>query len=285
MIDSPILPHDKYDNENSIYNKIRHKIGTNEVLTANYDNRYYKKHLSTAATNGTGTTNANFEIEKPALDLKQAIKLIQASERGRQGRLRAHLMIEMKKSEAFRAYRASTKGLDNQKLTNDAATIFQKIWRAKQARKLAKSKRNSELEFIGCKISTAQKDQLKLMKEKMDAISDKRAIMRLSNEEELNVALENLDLELKENEEDAMRTLMSDTIREWYLKEYEANGKLPEIPENGTNFLFDPKKAIDLENQKLEAEKAAAAAANNIKEEDPDDERVKGRDYEKSSME
>merc|ERR1711881_355306 len=51
-----------------------------------------------------------------------------------------------------------------------------------------------------------------------------------------------------------MRSFISDTIREWYLAEYEASGKLPEIPDTGTAFLFEEKRDDA-------AEEPAAAAA------------------------
>merc|ERR1711988_854037 len=42
----------------------------------------------------------------------------------------------------------------------------------------------------------------------------------------------------EENEKSTMRSMILDKVRNWYTTEYEANGKLPDLPESGLDFLF-----------------------------------------------
>lgn len=161
-------------------------------------------------------------------------------------------MKELKKTQAFNDFRQNNKKTINfSKLTNEVAIKFQKIWRGRQIFKQAKLDRESELGFINCILSSDQEQNWRELQDKMNKISKDRKLRRLENEKEMVDALTTFDTDLKINEEDAMKTLMADTIREWYLNEYEEVGKLPEIPETGTNFLFDPKLAREQEEAAL----------------------------------
>jgi hypothetical protein len=136
--------------------------------------------------------------------------------------------------------------------------------------KKAKIERTSELEFVGCILSNAQEKLFREMEGNMINITENRVAMRLNNENEKLNALMTLGTELRENELDTMKTLMSDTMREWYLSEYETNQKLPEFPESGTEFLFNP-AILDSEN----GSEKPANDKSQTKEEDPEDTRIK----------
>merc|ERR1712048_467343 len=119
-------------------------IGNDEGLTANYDARYYNAVVGTF-------------IDKPRMTVSDAIRIVQKTERARQGRLRFHLMKQMNQMEAFRNWRENAintkKTTTNNQLLEKAAICFQRIWRGRQVMKSSKIDRISELEFIGCILS------------------------------------------------------------------------------------------------------------------------------------
>jgi len=257
LIDNKLTPHDialtapriikdPYNDPDSIHRQIRDTITKIPELNYNYSRRYID--------------SSHVPIDDDSMSFMDAITIIQGAERCRQGRMRFNLMKEMVHSEAFR--------MRNEKMAANlktlqrwtAATVFQKIWKMRMAVKQCRLERSLELEFVNLLLSKAENEHCMKMENAMKKIRTNRTDTRRSHERDLENAFVELKEQIEENEEANMKSFISDTIRAWYLNEYEIHGKLPEIPEDGTKFLFEKKKPEDEENAQIVEEKAGKDA-------------------------
>ena len=94
-----------------------------------------------AKTVGGSESLVNF----PALNISEAVRIIQINERGRQGKLRAHYMRALKaQAEKERDMDGTQEEMD----VGDAAIRIQRAWRGYTARKLCKKLLNDENVFL-----------------------------------------------------------------------------------------------------------------------------------------
>ena len=91
------------------------------------------------------------------MSLSDAILLLQRNERGRQGKLRAKYLRDLK-IEAERE--TATIGIDDQKEVKDAIIKIQRVYRGYKGRQLFKDKQRKELIFLGMEPPTKANEYL-----------------------------------------------------------------------------------------------------------------------------
>lgn len=87
-----------------------------------------------------------FKSKEPIMTTEEAVTLLQKHERARQGRLRAKIMLEIRRQE----HAEKTKGKALSHISEAiAASKIQSIWKGAIARKKVRREREEELIFIG----------------------------------------------------------------------------------------------------------------------------------------
>uniref|UniRef100_A0A8D0CG35 Zgc:153738 n=1 Tax=Scleropages formosus TaxID=113540 RepID=A0A8D0CG35_SCLFO len=158
------------------------------------------------------------------LNIEEAIKIIQVTERARQGRLRAKFMREIQQAEE-RQKRA--KDVDRGPAAlNQAAVRIQKVWRGFQQRTKTRKERDEEMIFLGM------------------ANQAKRRGKQEEYEEDFQKSFISVTEKLREMEGPDMRESLKDQIRQWFIECYDAAGSFPDYPEEedgGSALIFSDK--------------------------------------------
>ncbi|XP_074491372.1 dynein regulatory complex protein 11 [Sebastes fasciatus] len=169
---------------------------------------------------------------------EEAIKIIQVSERARQGRLRAKLNEESR--NMTRMYRTKEPAPDVIEL---ASVCIQKVWRGHVQRKLAKIARDEEMIFLG--MAMDPKYQVTVPAEITAQAGE--ACTRIKQEEhdedyqKCAVALTN---QLRDVECHDMSKTMKEQIRQWFIECRDAKGSFPDYPDaedGGSALIFAEK--------------------------------------------
>ncbi|KAB5567105.1 hypothetical protein PHYPO_G00228940 [Pangasianodon hypophthalmus] len=185
----------------------------------------------------------NGMVEKPkptaahVLSLEEAIRIIQVSERARQGRLRSNIMREIHR-DAER--QKKTKDKDLGEAVEQAAIRIQKVWKGYVQRKKTKQEREEEMIFLGMsmKPGLAQSCPAVVLAE------DKKVVRRSKqeeHEEDFQKALISISESLRETEGPDMKEMMKDQIRQWFIECHDATGSFPEYPneeDGGSAIIF-----------------------------------------------
>ncbi|MCI4380514.1 hypothetical protein PGIGA_G00240810 [Pangasianodon gigas] len=185
----------------------------------------------------------NGMVEKPkptaahVLSLEEAIRIIQVSERARQGRLRSNIMREIHR-DAER--QKKTKDKDLGEAVEQAAIRIQKVWKGYVQRKRTKQEREEEMIFLGMsmKPGLAQSCPAVVLAE------DKKVVRRSKqeeHEEDFQKALISISESLRETEGPDMKEMMKDQIRQWFIECHDATGSFPEYPneeDGGSAIIF-----------------------------------------------
>ncbi|KAJ3140041.1 Dynein regulatory complex protein 11 [Physocladia obscura] len=157
----------------------------------------------------------------PEITVTDAIKMIQINERGRQGRLRAKYMRDIK----IQAQREKDLDAgDDEGELNSAALKIQRVFRGYKARKLTKAKLREEFIFLG--MASGIKDT----KTSAEANRNRRKIIQIQHEEEYQAALVNTKEKISKVEGPDMKETMQDNFRQWYMEYKRVNGKFPDFP-------------------------------------------------------
>ncbi|XP_041695880.2 dynein regulatory complex protein 11 isoform X2 [Coregonus clupeaformis] len=214
-------------------------------------------------------------VERPkpvgvrALNLEEAIKIIQVSERARQGRLRAKFMREIQRDEE-RQRRAKDRDLGAAAI-GTAVVRIQKVWKGYVQRKKTKREREEEMIFLGmameprhiqpCPATTAAQ-----------ANEAHRRGKQEEHEEDYQKSIVAITDKLREVEGPDMRETMKDQIRQWFIECHDATGTFPDYPEEedgGSTLIFAEKTP-----QQLMEELAA-------KDEEDTNKKLKGKEENK----
>ncbi|XP_066573569.1 dynein regulatory complex protein 11 isoform X2 [Amia ocellicauda] len=201
--------------------------------------------------------------ERP-LSLEAAVRLVQVSERARQGRLRAQLRREFQRDEE-RRMRARAVSREQ------AAVRMQKVWRGLKQRKKTKREREEEMVFIGMALGPQHTQPCPAIVSARTTEA-KRKLTQEQHEQEYQKALVSITDKLREVEGPVMRETMKDQIRQWFIECHDATGKFPDYPDDedgGSALIFAEKTP-----QQLMAELAA-------KEEEEANKTPKGKDDKK----
>ncbi|KAG7488774.1 hypothetical protein MATL_G00038550 [Megalops atlanticus] len=175
------------------------------------------------------------------LSFEEAVKLIQVSERARQGRLRAKFMKEIQQ-DGERQRRAKDRDLGSDAI-NHAALRIQKVWKGYQQRKKTKRDREEEMVFLGMVLAS---DQSQLCSSLLAAQANKayRWQKQAEYEEDFQRATITIADKLREVEGPDMRETMKDQIRQWFIECLDATGNFPDYPEEedgGSALIFADK--------------------------------------------
>ncbi|KAK1173858.1 dynein regulatory complex protein 11 isoform X1 [Acipenser oxyrinchus oxyrinchus] len=206
------------------------------------------------------------------LSLEEAIKLIQVSERARQGRLRAKFMREIRRDEE-RQRRAKERGTVGADL-DQAATHIQKVWKGFIQRKKTRKERDDEMIFIGMALGP-QHIQPCPATVAARSTEEHRQHRQAEHEREYQMALVSVKDKLREVEGPDMRETMKDQIRQWFIECHDLTGTFPEYPDEedgGSAVIFAEKtpKQLQEELAAQEAEKENAQKSKGKKEKKAD---------------
>ncbi|XP_057212468.1 dynein regulatory complex protein 11 [Triplophysa rosa] len=196
------------------------------------------------------------------LTLERSVKIIQVSERARQGRLRAKFMREIYKD-------SQRKAKENGAITPDrAALTIQKVWRGFVQRKKTKKLREEEMIFLGMAMDPKlpNPSPLKLATQNNEA---NRRLRQEEHEDDYHKSISSVIYQIREVEGPEMKETMKDQIRQWFIECRDATGSFPDYPEEedgGSALIFAEKTPEQL------AEELAA------KEEDDGNKRQKGKE-------
>ncbi|XP_044159919.1 dynein regulatory complex protein 11 isoform X1 [Bufo gargarizans] len=175
------------------------------------------------------------------MSLDEAVRVIQVSERARQGRLRAKFMREIHLEEK----RERMAKLQGEKVLDPdlAALRIQKVWRGYIQRKKTKQQREEEMIFLGMvppahfnKISMAE-----VIAKKTEAL---RSDLQEQYEADYQNALVQIRDTIRETEGLDIKETLQDQIRQWFIECRHATGKFPDFPDEedgGSKAVFAQK--------------------------------------------
>ncbi|KAI9144683.1 hypothetical protein BKA69DRAFT_727651 [Paraphysoderma sedebokerense] len=176
----------------------------------------------------------------PELSVEQAALIIQRHERGRQGKLRAKYMRDIKLQEENLSY----------DVTKDEAEValavirIQKVWRGYLARREYALMQREELQFLG--MSDPRRRQVNDVLTRVEANFKRRKALQQQHEEEYQVALGSIKEKLLKIDGPDIKETWQDNFRQWYLSYKKEHNQLPEYPQedewNQPNFKFAQKK-------------------------------------------
>ncbi|KAK2721989.1 hypothetical protein QYM36_002524 [Artemia franciscana] len=184
------------------------------------------------------------------MSLEEAVKLIQVHERARQGRVRAQLMLQIRR-KAEKSLKPSS--VAKQTSEEKAALRIQAVWRSFKVRKFVKDLRDSEMIFLGMKriedydlIWTGKAEKILVERDSLkkgEAVRFQEA-SALTYEKIINY------------EEQKMKEYYEDRLRNYFLKYFKATGKLPDIPKDedggseAIDFNYFPRHEDDSKQRK-----------------------------------
>lgn len=198
--------------------------------------------------------------EDPAvqMDIDEALKIIQANERGRQGQQRAEGVKAAREREAWEERRRAAEEEGDEDGPEAAATSLQAAWRGSASRRATALMRDEELVFIGMAPPPPfPKEGDPRLRERQTKARRKQ--MQMQHEAEYRDALVAQDAVVYETEGPDMKEEMMDQLRDWYIRYREREGKFPDFPpeevekpmpgdaaegaeEKGADAKKDPKK-------------------------------------------
>ncbi|XP_069841302.1 dynein regulatory complex protein 11 isoform X2 [Dendropsophus ebraccatus] len=176
-----------------------------------------------------------------SMSLDEAVRLIQVSERARQGRLRAKFMREIHLEEK----RERMAKLHGEKVLDPdlAAQRIQKVWRGYIQRKKTKQQREEEMIFLGMvppphfnKMSKAE-----VIAKKTESL---RSELQEQCEADYQQALVQVKDTIRETEGLDIKETLQDQIRQWFIECRHATGKFPDFPDEedgGSKAIFAQK--------------------------------------------
>ncbi|KAL7754316.1 hypothetical protein RI367_000297 [Sorochytrium milnesiophthora] len=189
--------------------------------------------LTTLKAKTVGETGVRLSF--PELSLEQAVQIIQISERGRQGRMRAKYMKDIRAQELREA---SFDNAEDDMEVASAALNIQRIWRGYKSRKEFQVMREQELVFLGMARPDAKTSNV--LKTTLDANLARRKALQQQHEEEYQSALISIKEKLRKVEGPDIKEFYQDSFRQWYMDYKRVNNKFPDFPaiEEWSNPLF-----------------------------------------------
>ncbi|KAJ3318253.1 Dynein regulatory complex protein 11 [Blyttiomyces sp. JEL0837] len=189
-------------------------------------------------------TAGEVNIVFPEIKLADAVRIIQINERGRQGKLRAKYMRDIK-MQAEREKELD--GGDDEGEVNSAALRIQRVYRGYKSRKLARQMLQEELVFLGNPLSryhatafnastfyagmaAPQREWKHSPTNKAELNRSRRKVVQTQHEEEYQASLVNTKEKIAKVEGPDMKESLQDSFRQWYMEFKRINGKFPEFP-------------------------------------------------------
>ncbi|XP_075925316.1 dynein regulatory complex protein 11-like isoform X2 [Petromyzon marinus] len=213
--------------------------------------------------------------EKP-MSLEEAVRIVQVTERARQGRLRAKFMQEIRMEEE-RERKAKERGAVTMDITV-AAVIIQKMWKGFMQRRRTKREREEEMIFLGMTLPSnlPKKSLAQVNAEKVESL---RRLTQDEHETEYQQGIVSIKQKLLEVEGPDMKEAMQEQIRQWFIECRDATGKFPEYPdeEDGGSALIFAEKTPE--------EVAAELAAKEAEQQNKKDKKKSGKKGKKGKNE
>ncbi|XP_058155830.1 dynein regulatory complex protein 11 [Dasypus novemcinctus] len=196
----------------------------------------------------SGLESSGLKRSVKVIPFEEAVKLIQISERARQGRLRALFMKQIYLQE----YRAKQARLLSEKITDvgAAALRIQKVWRGFHQSKRIVKEREEEMIFLGMN-PPPQFNQLSPTIIQAEKVNRLRNEVQFKHEESYREALVTIKDDLKLIEGTDIKESLQDQIRQWFIECRNLTGAFPEYPnveEGGSAIIFSkktPQQVID----------------------------------------
>ncbi|XP_053899886.1 dynein regulatory complex protein 11 isoform X1 [Malaclemys terrapin pileata] len=199
------------------------------------------------------------------LPLEEVIRVIQISERARQGRLRATFMKQIYLEEK-RERQARLQGVKGPNL--DAAALrIQKVWRGFTQWKKTVKMREEEMIFLGMN-PPPQFQRISASVARAQNVETKRCEVQGRHETEYKKALVSIKTHLREMEGPDIKESLQDQIRQWFIECRHITGKFPDYPneeEGGSTAIFS-QKTPDQVAAELAAKEEEAAVKKQTKE-------------------
>ncbi|XP_040297045.1 dynein regulatory complex protein 11 isoform X2 [Bufo bufo] len=180
------------------------------------------------------------KLLKP-MSLDEAVRVIQVSERARQGRLRAKFMREIHLEEK----RERMAKLQGEKVLDPhlAALRIQKVWLGYIQRKKTKQQREEEMIFLGM-VPPAHFNKISMA----EVIAKKTEALRSELQEQYEADYQNSLVQIRdtirETEGLDIKETLQDQIRQWFIECRHATGKFPDFPDEedgGSKAVFAQK--------------------------------------------
>ncbi|XP_041056901.1 dynein regulatory complex protein 11 isoform X1 [Carcharodon carcharias] len=215
------------------------------------------------------------------LMLEEAIKIIQISERARQGRLRAKFMLEIRMEEEKE--RLAKHRVASTLAPVMAATCIQKIWRGYAQRKITKKERAEEMIFLEM---APPPNFLKPSSAELQAqkVALQRNVVQEVHEVEYQEALVTIKEQVRTVEGPDIQETLQEQIRQWFIECRNTTGKFPDYPDvekGGSAAIFASKTPQEV-LQELAAQEDRKKAK---KEKKGKNEKKKKKKKEKANME
>nr|XP_036865630.1 dynein regulatory complex protein 11 isoform X3 [Manis javanica] len=176
-----------------------------------------------------------------AIPLEEAVRLIQVSERARQGRLRAMFMkqIFLQECRAKQARLLGDRGTD----PSTAALRIQKVWRGFHQSKKTEREREKEMIFLGMNPSPLF-NEVSATIIQAQKVANMRDEVQMRHEEDYREALVTVKDNLKLTEGPDIQENLQDQIRRWFIECRNLTGTFPDYPkveEGGSAIIFSHK--------------------------------------------
>ncbi|KAM9663601.1 dynein regulatory complex protein 11 [Trichechus inunguis] len=176
-----------------------------------------------------------------AMPLDEAIKIIQISERARQGRLRAMFMKQIYLQE----YRVKQSKLLSDRLPDVAAAALsiQKVWRAFHQSKKTGKERGEEMIFLGMN-PPPHFNQVSATLVQAQKVNSMRNEVQMRHDEDYKEAMVTIKNDLKLLEGPDIKENLQDQIRHWFIECRNLTGTFPDYPkaeEGGSALIFSDK--------------------------------------------
>lgn len=175
----------------------------------------------------------------PAMSQEEAIKILQLNERGRQGKLRAKYMADIR-LQAQREREMDT--ASDVKEVCQAANNIQRVYRGHLDRKKVQKMRFEENIFLNMEF--APQDIKNDATKKAESNRARRKVLQQQYEADYQQALINIKEKILKIEGPDMKEAIQDSFRLWYMEHKRIYGKFPEFPEDEVwkqaGFTFIP---------------------------------------------
>ncbi|XP_065350631.1 dynein regulatory complex protein 11 [Cloeon dipterum] len=188
----------------------------------------------------------------------EAVRLIQTHERARQGRLRAKLMREL--TGIKNKMRPPVAVNEKIKTPEEAALVFQKVWRGLQSRRATKQRKIAEMILIGMEESpTVEERQRRRAREVEELRRQSQVVYR----ERFEKAMVEERLRAEQLHTISLTKRITTEIRTWFMEYKNGTGKFPDLPTEemgGSVILFGGGDGIEQGVAESEASKSTVAS-------------------------
>ncbi|KAL1023124.1 hypothetical protein UPYG_G00036680 [Umbra pygmaea] len=212
-----------------------------------------------------------------ALNLEEAVKILQVSERARQGRLRSKFMKDIQR------YEERQKRAKDLVLAKDTAALrIQKVWKGYVQRKKTQREREDEMIFLGMTMDLSHTKPSPITV-RVKSNEARRRTKQEEYEEDYQKSIVVITKKLREVEAPDIRETMKEQIRQWFIECHDATGTFPDYPDEedgGSGLIFAEKTPQQLMEELAAKEEGDTSKKPTDKEENKQGTKNKGKEME-----